>query len=104
MKMKLLVGSVTAMVAVLIIGFASAQVNQIVQADDVLDEQQDTVQCDGLGNCYRECTGECTGECDGSCNRLQHRNGRGYGPGDGTGNNGCGPCDGTGYGAKNCQK
>jgi hypothetical protein len=39
------------------------------------------------------------GICDLQATRAGQKRGRGYGPGDGTGNHGAGPKDGTGYGA-----
>ena len=39
------------------------------------------------------------GICDLQGSRAGQKRGRGYGPGDGTGNKGAGPLDGTGYGA-----
>jgi hypothetical protein len=36
-------------------------------------------------------------------NQNMYKNGKGYGPKDGTGNKGARPLDGTGYGAKNNQ-
>ena len=89
----------------LVIGFASAQLNQNGQTDTSTIEEQKNDQCDGLGNCERICNGDSTGECDGSCNRIEQRNcNRGCGPEDGVGNNGNGPRDGTAYGSKNCHK
>lgn len=104
MKMKvLLIGIV--MSFILIIGFASAQLNQNGQNDTSLVDEQEINQCDGLENCERKCNSNCTGECNGSCNHIEQRNDNGgFGPRDDTGNKGRGPCDGTGYGSKNCHK
>lgn len=103
MKVLLLIG--IGMSMLLVIGFASAQLNQNGQIDTSPVDEQENDQCDGLGNCERTCNDDSMDECEGSCNRIEHRNcNRRYGPGDGSGNKGCGPCYGTGYGSENCNK
>jgi hypothetical protein len=103
MKIILLIGIGVTML--LVFGFASAHLSQNEQTDTSIVEEPDNEQCNGLGNCERTCNGTSSGEFDGLCNRIEKRNcNRVYGPVDGTGNKGCGPRDGTGYGSKNCHK
>ena len=53
----------------------------------------DCTRCTCDGQCAADCT------CDGACDSTQcPERGQGYGPGDGTGNDGEGPQDGSGYG------
>jgi hypothetical protein len=67
-------------------------------------EESQCNQNNCLRNCERTNSEESVGECNGSCNRLRENNYYGgHGPGDGSGNKGNGPRDGTGYGSKNCQ-
>jgi len=105
MKLKILLLVGLGICMFVVIGFASAQLTQNEKTDTLTVEESDNDQCDGLGNCERMGDGDSTGECDGSCNCIEHSNyNRRCGRGDGMGNKGKGPCDGTGYGSGNCCK
>ena len=105
MKMKIILLSLIGVIILLVIGFASAQLNQNIQTDSSRFEKPDCDEFDGLRNCEKTCNGNCTGECDGSCNCIEQRNcNEGYGLGEGTCNKRCGPRDGTGNRLGNCHK
>jgi hypothetical protein len=95
----------------LIVGILAVAILGTIGIGAALDQpattEEDNNEIDCCGNCYGSCDGTCTGtgECDGTGNQNMNglRSG-GYGPGNGEGNCGLGPRDGTGYGCGGCRR
>jgi hypothetical protein len=98
---KILIAGVLAFALVATIGLVSAGYGSgDGDGPGFIDENDDGI-CDNFADEDGDGINDnCDGTGLGAHNR--YRNGGGYGPGDGKGNKGNGPKDGTGYGPGNC--
>jgi hypothetical protein len=96
--MLIVAGALTVVIALPVTGFAGQSNGKMKkQADRTQSRTMDRIQ-DKDQDRLRLRDGSCTSQTATVSGKMQ-KEGNTYGPGDGTGNDGVGPEDGTGYGA-----
>jgi hypothetical protein len=93
---------IMALSAALLLIFALSSALAQSNSSAPIQKQQGVVDANGDGIC--DITGQKIGSGAGTGQGQQARRGNQNGPGDGTGNQGSGPKDGTGYGSQNGKK